>query len=75
MLRQNRRVVKDDGDASRKAEIENFHRVLMDVSLGVASDAVKSFIIRAYVKGMLSCGGTAANCNLEGNTSVFTKRR
>ena len=75
VLRQNRRVVKDDGDASRQAEIENFHKVLMDVSMGVASDRVKKFIIRAYVKGMLSCGGTAERCEFENSTSVFTKRR
>ena len=67
--------MKDEGDASRKAEIENFHKILMDVSMGVASDRVRQFIIRAYVKGMLSCGGTANNCELEGSTSVFTKRR
>ena len=47
----------------------------MDVSMGIASDRVKNFIVRAYVKGMLSCGGTANKCELEGNTSVFTKRR
>ena len=75
VLRQNRRVVKDDGNASRKAEIEDFHKVLMDVSMGVASDRVRRFIIRAYVKGMLSCGGKADNCDFEGNTAVFTKRR
>ena len=62
------------GDEDRKDEIENFHKVLMDVSMGVASDRVKRFLIQAYVKGMISCG-TAANCELEGSTSVFTKRR
>ena len=72
VLRENRRVVK--GGEDRKDEIENFHRVLMDVSMGSATDRVKQFVIRAYVKGMLSCG-TAANCELEGSTSVFTKRR
>jgi len=40
----------------------------------MASDRVRKFITNAYVKGMISCG-TAENCNLEGNTSVFTKRR
>ena len=62
------------GDENRKDEIENFHKVLMDVSMGVASERVRQFIIRAYVKGMLSCG-TADNCDLEGCTAVFTKRR
>ena len=67
--------VKDGGDAARKAEIENFHQVLMDVSMGRASDRVREFIIRAYVKGMKSCDGTAEKCDFEGSTSVFTKRR
>jgi hypothetical protein len=74
VLRQNRRVVKGDDSDARKAEIENFHKVLMDVSLGIASDRVRQFIIQAYVKGMLSCG-VAENCDLEGSTTVFTKRR
>ena len=69
---QNRRVVK--GDENRTDEIEHFRKVLMDVSMGVASDRVKRFLIQAYVKGMLSCG-TAENAELEGSTSVFTKRR
>ena len=72
VLTQNRRVVK--GDEDRKDETENFHKVLMDVSMGMASDRVKRFIIRAYVKGMVSCG-TAENCELEGSTSFFTKSR
>ena len=74
VLRQNRRVVKDDDDSSRKIELENFHKVLLDVSMGIASDRVKQFIIQSYVKGMISCG-TAKNSDLEGNTAVFTKRR
>ncbi len=75
VLRQNRRVVKtdDDGDVSRKQEIELFHKVLHDISMGVPSDVVRRFLVRAYVKGMLGCG-TAENCNLEGNTTIFTKR-
>ena len=44
-------------------------------SMGIASDRVRQFIIRALVKGMLSCGGTANNCDYEGSTSVFTERR
>ena len=44
--------------------------------MGRASDRVREFIIRAYVKGMDdSCEGTAENCDFEGSTSVFTKRR
>ena len=52
-------------------------KVLMDVSMGRASDRVREFIIRAYVKGMdpRSCDGTAEKCDFEGSTSVFTKRR
>ena len=36
VLRQNRRVVQDQG---REAELENFHRVLSDISMGIASNA------------------------------------
>lgn len=65
----------EDGDtAQRVAELEGFHSVLMDVSMGVASDRVRNFIIQAYVRGMHICG-TADNAQLEGSTSVFTKRR
>ena len=41
VLRENRRVVKDD-DASeeRKAELENFHQVLMNISEGKATQRV-----------------------------------
>jgi len=76
VLRQNRRVVKgEDGDtAQRKEEIENFHKVLMDVSMGVASGRVRKFIVQAYVKGTLYCAN-ADHVDFEGNTSVFTKRR
>jgi len=64
--------VKDDG--TRKDELENFHKVLMDVSMGLATDRVRQFVIQAYVKGMMSCG-TADRCEFEGSTAVFTKRR
>ncbi len=45
VLRQNRRVIKGDADTSaqRAAEIENFHGVLMDVSMGIASQRVREF--------------------------------
>ena len=60
----------EDGDtAERAAELESFHDVLMDVSMGVASDRVRKFIVQAYVRGMLYCG-TAEHAELEGNTSA-----
>ena len=76
MLRQNRRVVKGDDSCStdRKEEIEDFHAVLMDVSMGIASQRVRTFVVNAYVKGALTCG-CAENAELEGSTSIFTKRR
>jgi len=37
VLRQNRRVVKADGE-SRREEIENFHQVLIDVSMGLVGN-------------------------------------
>ena len=44
----------------------------MDVSLGIASQRVREFLVQAYVRGSVSCG-TAVNAELEGSTSVFTK--
>ena len=38
VLRQNRRVVRD---ARRQPELDQFHRVLTDISLGTASTAVR----------------------------------
>ena len=35
VLRQNRRVVQEQG---REAELENFHQVLSDISMGIASN-------------------------------------
>ena len=62
--------MKDGGDEAKKAEIENFHKVLLDVAMGKPTDRVRPFIIRAYVKGMDgSCKGTAENCDFEGGTS------
>ena len=75
VLRQNRRVVKSDENSStRKAEIENFHGVLMDISMGVPSERVKDFLVQSYVRGAMNCR-TADKAELEGSTSVFTKRR
>ena len=43
-LRQNRRVVKEQG---REAELENFHQVLSDISMGIASNEVRQFVVEA----------------------------
>ena len=76
VLRENRRVVKDEsGNAARQAELENFHRVLMNVSEGKATQRVRDFIVNAYVRGALSTGGQVENVALEGSTAVYTKRR
>ena len=72
VLRQNRRVVKSD-DVDRAAELEQFHRVLNDISWGVASDEVRSFIVESYVRGASS--NCAEKTPFEGSTGVFTKRR
>ena len=69
-LRQNRRVVKEQG---REAELENFHQVLSDISMGVASNEVRQFVIDAYTRGAKV--GNAENAEFEGNTAVMTKRR
>ena len=67
VLRENRRAV---GDAH---ELDEFHRVLADVSWGEATQRVRDFIVNAYVRG--ASIGCADRTELEGNTSVFTKRR
>ena len=69
-LRENRRVVQDE---SRRAEPECFHTVLTDISHGVASIDVRSFMIDAYVRGFQI--GTAEHVPFEGCTAVFTRRR
>ena len=71
VLRQNRRVVT--GDASRTEELEEFHRVLSDISLGKATQRVRDFFVKAYVRGARI--GNANHVDFEGNTSVFSKRR
>ena len=43
-LRQNRRVVKEQG---REAELENFHQVLSGRSMGTASNEVRQFVVEA----------------------------
>jgi hypothetical protein len=60
--------------AFRPLDISSSMRgVLMDISLGIASERCRKFICDAYVRGA-SCP-TAASAELEGSTSVFTKRR
>ena len=72
VLRQNRRVVKS-GDVDRSAELEQFHRVLNDISWGIASEDVRSFVVESYVRGANS--NCAERTPFEGSTGVFTKRR
>ena len=58
-LKENRRVIKsEDGSEDRKAALENFHLVLMNISEGKATKRVRDFIVQAYVRGALSCGGS-----------------
>jgi hypothetical protein len=70
VLRQNRRLI---GDASRMEELEEFHGILNDISWGLSTQRVRSFLIQAYVKGAsFAC---AERVPVEGCTSVFNKRR
>ena len=70
MLRQNRRVVTDE---SRRAELERFHEVLADISLCRVTDAVKEFLVGAYVRGAKV--DSPERAPLEDMTAIFTKRR
>ena len=76
VLRQNRRIVKDDnGGASRQEQLEEFHQVLQNISEGQATQRVRDFIVASFLRGARSCKGTVDNVGLEGSTAVFTKRR
>ncbi len=68
-------VTDGEGTANRQAELDNFHRVLMDISEGKATRRTRDFIINAYVRGAASCGGCIENAGIENSTAVFTKRR
>ena len=70
VLRQNRRVVQD---ARRQPELDLFHRVLTDISLGRASNVVRQFVIDSYLRG--DAIRKPENVDFEGSTAVFTKRR
>ena len=61
VLRENRRVI---GDTFRADELEEFHGVLTDISWGIASQRVRDFMVRAYVKG--AAIGCAERAEVEG---------
>ena len=69
-LRENRRVVQN---SDRQAELDTFHRVLTDISLGNPTAKVREFMVQAYVRG--ASVRRAENVPFEGSTAVFTKRR
>ena len=71
VLQQNRRVVA--GTEDRATELNTFHTVLSKISWGEDCDVVKDFIVAAYVRGG-TCG-VAQNCEYDGSTAIFTKRR
>jgi hypothetical protein len=70
VLRQNRRVT---ADPARAQELEDFHHVLGDVAEGRPSEAVRRFLVQAYVRG--ATDGCAEKSAVEGSTAIFTKRR
>ena len=70
VLRQNRRVT---ADPARAQELEAFHGVLADVSEGRPSEAVRGFLVEAYVRGAVD--GCAEKAAVENTTAIFTKRR
>ena len=50
-------MVSDD---SRREELDMFHTVLTDISLGRDSNDVRSFLIDAYIRGLkVGCAETA----------------
>ena len=68
-LRENRRVVQE---ASRADEIEAFHKVVSDVSMGEDNNDVRKFLVDAYVRGWKAA--CAEEVEFEGSTAVFTKK-
>ena len=70
VLRENRRVCIDE---ARSRETEVFHSALGDVALGLTTEDVKRLVVGAYVRG--AHVGCAERTDVEGSTSVFTKRR
>ena len=71
VMRQNRRLKHGDTE-ERRAELENFHGVLEDISQAQCTDRVRDFFIAAYVRGACQ---TAHVAELEGSVAVMTKRR
>ena len=70
VLRENRRVRLGE---ARAAESNDFHAALGDIAWGCTTERVKRLVIEAYVRGARI--GCAEKAELEGSTSVFTKRR
>ena len=68
VLRQNRRVVKDEnGTAARQADLDNFHRVLMNISEGKATQRVRDFsapVLSLFEHNVLS----RPLCSLKGDS-------
>ena len=70
VLRENRRVRIDD---DRSKESEAFHSALSNVAEGLVTADVMRLVVEAYVRG--APVGCAEKAEVEGSTSVFTKRR
>ena len=60
-------------ETSRADEIEVFHKVLSDVSMGEASNDVRRFLVDAYVRGWKAA--CAEEVEFEGSTAVFAKKK
>lgn len=60
-------------DEARSAESGEFHAALGDIAWGRTTERVKKLVVEAYVRGARV--GCAEKAELEGSTSVFTKRR
>ena len=58
----------------RQDELEGFHQVLNDISLGVASQAVRDFVIQAYVRGAKVGNAGAHFCCARGLVTGYARR-
>ena len=73
VLRENRRV--KDGEDARRAELDNFHAILDDISYGRDTERVRQFFVQAYLRAALDSRQTADKAELEESVAVLTKRR
>ena len=62
-------------DQTRREELDRYHAVLDNVGRGMETFGVKQLVIDAFVRGALAKKQTGDFVDLEGFTTIFSKRR